>query len=304
MSQTPPRHHAPGNSPLSQAQEDYLKSIFALARDGNKVTTQALADRLGVSAASVTNMVKRLADLKLVEYERYQGVSLTEPGRKVAVEMLRHHRLLELYLTQALGYSWDEVHDEAELLEHFISEKLEARIAEALGNPNFDPHGAPIPTLEGELPQTESLSLLQQDLHRELEITRVTDTDGEILKELAKKNLVPGVSVMVLGRPPTGLVHLKVGRQECLVSPTLCRHVRALPVEDGNIRAPAEHMLPGETAPVYRLRGSRKRELERMGLKEDTLLERLEKGFSFEGVEDQLGDEFSRSILVSLSSEP
>lgn len=288
---------------MSQAQEDYLKSIFALARDGNKVSTQALADRLGVSAASVTNMVKRLADLKLVEYERYQGVSLTEPGRKVAVEMLRHHRLLELYLTQALGYTWDEVHDEAELLEHFISEKLEARIAEALGHPVFDPHGAPIPTLEGELPQTESLSLLQQELQRDLEITRVTDTDGEILKELAQRHLVPGVSVVIMGRPPTGSVHLRVGREECLVPPSLCKHVRARCVDGGPIRVPAGQMRPGETATVYRLRGGQKRELEKLGLKEESLLERLEQGFRVDGAEARLSEEYSRSILVSLSSE-
>ena len=146
MTQTPKRRFSPEGLTLSPAMEDYLKAIFTLGRQGNAVSTQALARRLQFSPASVTKMIKRLAEYKLVSYEKYQGVHLTESGRRVAVEILRHHRLLELYLTQALGFSWDEVHEEAERLEHFISEKLEAKICDFLGNPDFDPHGAPIPT--------------------------------------------------------------------------------------------------------------------------------------------------------------
>ena len=147
MTQIPRRRFTPEGINLSPAMEDYLKAIFSLGRQGGPVSTQALADRMEFSPASATKMIKKLAEYKLVNYEKYRGVELTESGRKVAVEILRHHRLLELYLTQALGYSWDEVHDEAELLEHFISEKLEARICEFLGNPDFDPHGASHPDL-------------------------------------------------------------------------------------------------------------------------------------------------------------
>ena len=130
---------------LSEAQEDYLKQIFLLEEDGSRVATQALAGRLGVRPASVTEMVGRLAHLGLVEHARYQGVSLTPIGRRIALEMLRHHRLLETYLVRELGYDWDEVHDEAERLEHVISERFERRIAEAMGHPTRDPHGDPIP---------------------------------------------------------------------------------------------------------------------------------------------------------------
>ncbi|HQP42529.1 MAG TPA: metal-dependent transcriptional regulator, partial [Thermoanaerobaculales bacterium] len=130
---------------LTAPQEDYLKQIFLLGERGDSVGTQTLAVRLGVRPASVTGMVQRLAELGLVDHRRYRGVSLTESGRRVALEMLRHHRLLETYLAETLGYGWGEIHDEAERLEHVISERFEERIAEALGHPTRDPHGDPIP---------------------------------------------------------------------------------------------------------------------------------------------------------------
>src|SRR3990172_2228408 len=136
---------------ISHTVEDYLKAIYGLQEDAGKVSTNALAEKLGVSPASVTGMVKKLAEdrPRLVDYEKHHGVTLTPAGRKIALEIIRHHRLIELYLQQALGYSWDQVDAEAEKLEHVISEEFEDRIAAMLGQPEYDPHGDPIPTKEG-----------------------------------------------------------------------------------------------------------------------------------------------------------
>ena len=136
---------------LSEAVENYLKAIYEIEQDSGRVTTNALAERMVVKPASVTGMIKKLAEGKprLVDYERHRGVSLTPAGRRIALEVIRHHRLIELYLQQSLGYAWDEVHDEAEKLEHVISEEFEDRIAEMLGDPEFDPHGDPIPAKNG-----------------------------------------------------------------------------------------------------------------------------------------------------------
>ena len=280
--------------------EDYLKAIFHLGRGGGNVTTQALADRMEVSPASVTKMLKRLAEVRLVEYERYQGVHLTEAGRRVAVEILRHHRLLELFLTRALGYTWDEVHDEAELLEHFISEKLEARIAELLGHPSFDPHGAPIPTLDGEIPQNESACLREQELYVPHEISRVSDSDAEALKELAELNLVPGITVVTLGRPPEGLAHLRVGRQEVLCPPQLCAKVWTVPSQE--LRITADQLKTGETGLIHLLRGAFQRELTELGLGTGVVLSRGESGYSIEGRVLALEVEQARSIVISVVS--
>src|SRR5215203_3693768 len=146
---------------FSAAIEDYLKAIYTLGRTQAQVTTSSLADHLGFKPASVTGMLKTMADLRLVAYTPYHGVELTMAGEQIALEVVRHHRLIELYLVEALGYGWDEVHDEAERLEHHISEKLEARIAAHLGEPAFDPHGDPIPTLEGTLPASDDLRLAE-----------------------------------------------------------------------------------------------------------------------------------------------
>ena len=298
MTHTPQRRFVPEGATLSPAMEDYLKAIFHLGRSGGSVTTQALADRMEVSPASVTKMLKRLAEVRLVEYERYQGVHLTEAGRRVAVEILRHHRLLELFLTRALGYSWDEVHDEAELLEHFISEKLEARIAELLGHPSFDPHGAPIPTLDGELPHSDSTRLWEQELYVPHEIFRVSDSDGEALKELAELNLVPGITVLTLGRPPEGMVHLRVGRQEVLCSPKLCAKVWTLPSQ--NLRVTADQMRMGESGTVHLLRGAGQRELGELGLHPEAVLSREQEGFVVAGKAIELTPLQARSLIVSV----
>ena len=164
---------------ISSAVEDYLKAIFELGE--TDVKTQDLASALEVSAASVTGMVKKLSELNLVDYERYYGVSLTPAGRLIALETLRHHRLIETYLMQAFGYAWHEVHDEAERLEHVISEDFEERIAEILGNPTHDPHGDPIPQRDGTLPQSRGVPLVTFEPGQRVEITRITNQDPEVL---------------------------------------------------------------------------------------------------------------------------
>lgn len=234
--------------------EDYLKAIYKLTRDTQSASTQNLADKLDVSAASTTKMIKRLAEAGLVVHEPYQGVVLTETGHKIAVEIVRHHRLLELYLTQALGFTWDEVHEEAELLEHYISEKLEAKICDFLGNPRFDPHGSPIPTLDGEMPRGGQVPLLTTELGELYEISQVHTQESEVLRELEAVGLVPGVSIIVFGRPQHGKVHAKVGRKEQLLCPELCLLVSCRSTEE--LSFPASELEPGESGHVTKLRGA------------------------------------------------
>jgi len=187
----------------SQAIEDYAKAIYALElREGEAVSTNALADRLGVTAASASGMVKRLGELGLVEHEPYHGVSLTEDGRRVALEVMRHHRLLELYLVQSLGVPWDRVHEEAEVLEHVLSDELEDLIAAKLGNPTHDPHGDPIPTRELTIEEgtTESLQSLEAGVRGTF--VRVSDSDPEMLRFLAGHGIAPGDELEVVDKQP------------------------------------------------------------------------------------------------------
>lgn len=302
MTQIPQRRFSPEGLTLSPAMEDYLKAIFSLGRKGDAVSTQALADRLKFSPASVTKMVKRLAEYKLVKHEKYQGVHLTESGRKVAVEIVRHHRLLELYLTQALGFSWDEVHEEAELLEHFISEKLEAKICEYLGNPDFDPHGAPIPTLDGVLPGQSDLRLSESELYQTLAVTRVSDAHSQTLQELEKFGVFPGITVTVLGRPPEGSVFLKVGRQENLVPPSLCEGVfcKAAKQECFVVTQLAEK----EQAEIVKIRSRHRESAEALGLKVGTLICGQEGGLSLDKTSLQLEPELAQSLIVRSFQEP
>jgi DtxR family transcriptional regulator, Mn-dependent transcriptional regulator len=187
---------------ISSATEDYLKAIFELGE--NNVKTQDVADALGVSAASVTGMLKKLSDLNLVRYEKYYGVSLSEAGRNIALETLRHHRLIETYLIQALGYAWHEVHEEAEKLEHHISEDFEKRIAAMLGNPTYDPHGDPIPALDGSMPESKGKPLPEFAAGQTLEITRITNQETDVLRYLAEHKLVPGETVTIVTMGPFG----------------------------------------------------------------------------------------------------
>lgn len=296
MTQIPKRRHNPGDVTLSPAMEDYLKAIFSLTRDGGSASTQNLAGRLDVSAASATKMMKRLAESGLVLHEPYQGVKLTDSGQKIAVEILRHHRLLELYLTQALGYSWDEVHEEAELLEHYISEKLEARICEFLGNPSFDPHGSPIPTLDGELPRRSLVRLNETTLNELYQVARVKEPEGEKLQALDRLGLVPGVTIRTFGRPPEGKVHLKIGRQEHLVAHEVCSNVLCRPATQECF--PAQDSLVGEQLAITQLRGRQKKVLEPFGLVLNSTIERTEQGYQCGEHNRFIAAEALREVLV------
>jgi DtxR family Mn-dependent transcriptional regulator len=197
---------------MSPAIEDYLKAIYTLGRVQSQVTTSLLAEHLGFKPASVTGMLKTMADLHLVAYTPYHGVELTPAGERIALEVVRHHRLIELYLVEALGYGWDEVHDEAERLEHHISEKLEARIAARLGEPDFDPHGDPIPTLEGTLPAGSGARLADLAAGESGSITRVRDQHPDRLRYLADLGLVPSAHVEVTSSEPfDGPLMVRIG---------------------------------------------------------------------------------------------
>src|SRR4051794_39285365 len=183
---------------ISSAIEDYAKAIYALElRAAEGVTTNALAERLGVTPASASGMVKRLAELGLVEHEPYRGVQLTDDGRRVALEVMRHHRLLELYLVQSLGVPWDRVHEEAEVLEHVLSEDLEELIAAKLGDPTHDPHGDPIPTRELTIEEEPTQSLQSLVAGACGRFARVSDSDPEMLRFLADRGISPGDSFEV-----------------------------------------------------------------------------------------------------------
>jgi DtxR family Mn-dependent transcriptional regulator len=187
---------------LSQALEDYLKVIYVLEADGEKATTTAIAQALEVSNASVTNMLKKLAGMNLIVHESYKGAELSPAGKKVALEILRHHRLLELYLKEVMGYTWDEVHDEAEKLEHHISEQFEDRIAELLNHPTHDPHGDPIPSKDGVMPEKATLALHDAELNTLYRGGRVKDQNPELLRYLEKQGVLPGVELTIVEKAP------------------------------------------------------------------------------------------------------
>jgi DtxR family Mn-dependent transcriptional regulator len=190
---------------ISATVEDYSKAIYALQVElGGPVTNNALAERIGVSAASASNMVKKLHGLGLVEHLPYHGVELTPAGRRVALEVLRHHRLLELYLAQSLGVTWDRVHDEAEVLEHHISEELEELIATALGDPTHDPHGDPIPTRDLEMIERPAPTLDSLEPGQCGRLTRISDHDPEMLRYLAERGIAPGDEFEVVDKQPFG----------------------------------------------------------------------------------------------------
>jgi DtxR family Mn-dependent transcriptional regulator len=187
----------------SAAIEDYAKAIYALEhREGEAVSTTALAERLGVTSASASGMVKRLGELGLVEHRPYHGVSLTAGGRRVALEVMRHHRLLELYLVESLGLPWDRVHDEAEVLEHVLSDELEALIAAKLGNPTHDPHGDPIPTDELKIEERPTVALQTLDAGAAGTFTRISDSDPDMLRFLADRGIAPGDELEVIEKQP------------------------------------------------------------------------------------------------------
>jgi DtxR family Mn-dependent transcriptional regulator len=182
--------------------QDYLKNIYDLTEHGENASTNALAEKLKISAPSVTGMIKKLSKAKppLVEYQKHQGVTLTKDGRRAALEVIRHHRLLEMWLVQTLGYSWDEVHEEAERLEHVISEDFERRIAAAMGHPIRDPHGDLIPTEDLKMPEDDSMPLSALRPGKTATILRVKASDPNLLRYLEGISLIPGAKIEIKER--------------------------------------------------------------------------------------------------------
>src|SRR5512139_206751 len=195
--------------------EDYLKTIYLLREREGAATTTAIATLLGVTPASVTGMIKKLAELKLVRHTPYQGVELTKSGEKIALEMVRHHRLLELFLMEALGYTWDEVHAEAHMLEHVISEEFEERMASRLGYPTVDPHGHPIPAKDGTFTAFKERALLSLQPGESAQITHIDDTHSEMLRYAARLGLTPTTHLTLIEAEPFGgSLRVKIGKAE------------------------------------------------------------------------------------------
>jgi DtxR family Mn-dependent transcriptional regulator len=217
-----------GHQELSSAVEDYAKAIYALENiHGDVVSTNALAERLGVTAASASGMVKRLGELGLVQHEPYRGVTLTEHGRRVALEVMRHHRLLELYLVQSLGVPWDRVHEEAEVLEHVLSEELEELIAAKLGDPTHDPHGDPIPTRELTIEERPTVSLDALNGGDNGVFTRISDSDPDMLRFLAERGIAPGDCFEVVEKQPfDGPLFVRFGDNVHVLGGALARAMR------------------------------------------------------------------------------
>ncbi|HEV2924159.1 MAG TPA: metal-dependent transcriptional regulator [Solirubrobacteraceae bacterium] len=214
--------------PISPAVQDYAKAVYALeARGSGAVSTNDLAERLGVTPGSASAMVRKLSEVGLVEHEPYHGVRLTQKGRRVALEVLRHHRLIELFLAEELGMPWDRVHAEAEVLEHAISEDLEQLIADRLGHPKLDPHGDPIPTEGFEIDERPTRSLDELSPGAVGRFVRVSDSEPEMLRYLAEQGIALGDHLRVTGRQPFGgPVFVSVGEREQPLGGDLARAMR------------------------------------------------------------------------------
>ncbi len=212
---------------LSPAVQDYLKAIFTLQEKTSVVATNDIARAMKVSAASVTGMIKRLDRMQLVVYESYKGVTLTEAGEKIALEIIRHHRLLETYLKEVMGYSWQKMHEEAEHLEHHISEDFEQRIDALLGYPTHDPHGHPIPTQDLSLVHAETITLAEAPVDESLVIHHVSDEDTALLHLLEQIGLMPGCRVHIVVRDENG-TKIQVGGREEFVGEAVTRGVHVM----------------------------------------------------------------------------
>jgi DtxR family Mn-dependent transcriptional regulator len=221
----------------SEAVDDYLKAIFWLSGpEERRVASHEIAGYLRITTASVTNMLQKLSAARppLVSYRKHHGVQLAEAGKTRAREIVRHHRLLETFLHDVLGYEWDEVHPEAERLEHFISEKFEERIAAKLGNPQFDPHGHAIPALDGSMPEISQMTLQQLAPRRRARVVSVSDKDPEMLRHLSAQGIRPGTSLTVLEQLPFhGPLRVRIGRNKtaALLSLALSQAVCILPAD-------------------------------------------------------------------------
>jgi DtxR family Mn-dependent transcriptional regulator len=213
-------------SRYTQAQQDYLKALYQLEGDRRPVPTNELAHRLRISAAAVSEMVGRLSDHGLVSHDRYRGQQLTDEGRALALELVRHHRLIEMFLVQVLGYGLDEVHEEAERLEHVISERMEERIFELLGRPELDPHGHAIPSREGTVRAVSGRRLSECAAGEEVVVRIVSDDDSQLLRELQSRGLVPGKRLKVLaGSKFESPIEAQMGRRRVGVPLGLAREI-------------------------------------------------------------------------------
>ncbi len=214
----------------SEAIEDFLKTVYLLQQEAERVQTSMLAEALGITAPSTTEMAKKLAKANLVVHEPYRGIRLTPIGERVALEIVRNHRLLELFLVQALGYTWDEVHEEADRLEHAVSERLIQRIAEYLGDPRYDPHGDPIPSPEGAIQKRELTPLAEWPVGETGHVARLRDQSPEMLRYLADKGLVIGAEVHVVKRDPfDGPLTLEINGDEQVIGLQVAHYVLMVP---------------------------------------------------------------------------
>ena len=213
---------------ISAAVEDYAKAIYSLQeRNSGPVSTNALAERLQITPASASNMIKKLATLGLVEHIPYKGVKLTQEGNWVALEVIRHHRLLELFLAKALDVPWDRVHAEAEVLEHVLSEELEELITEKLGHPTHDPHGDPIPNKELKIEQDDTVSLDTLEVGDSGCFMRISDSDPEMLRYLSERGVAPGQTFEVVDKQPfSGPLFLRFGKETHAIGGALARAMR------------------------------------------------------------------------------
>ena len=210
--------------------EDYLKAIYQRERSGEPAATNDLAIDLGVAPASVTGMVRRLAEQGLLIYERYRGVRLTTHGRLGALRTIRRHRVIEAYLVKALGYRWDQVHDEAERLEHAASNDLIDRMAEAIGEPTVDPHGAPIPSREGSVAEAQYRTLRELEPGMSADVMQVEDEDPELLRYLAELTIVPGSTVRIVERAPFGgPITVQIDKRSRQIGPALAERILVRP---------------------------------------------------------------------------
>ena len=233
---TPKRHlrlETPPDESLTGPVEDYLKTIYEIGRGTVSVSTNDIAQRLDLAAAPVSGMVRRLGDQGLLIYERYRGVTLTESGRRAALKTIRRHRVIEAYLSGALNYPWDRVHDEAERLEHAASDDLVNRMAAAIGEPVVDPHGAPIPSRDGLMDETTYLTLSELGTGYGARVVRVSDDDPEMLRYLGELEIIPGAEVIVVSKAPyEGPISLRVSGQLLSIGPALASQVMVEPLAD------------------------------------------------------------------------
>ena len=206
--------------------ENYLKTIYEIQREHGKVSTNALSEKLGVAPASVTSMIKKLSDKKLLTHKLYQGVKLTLAGQKIALEVIRHHRLIELYLAEALGVPWDQVHEEAEKWEHVLSEDLEDRMDAVLGYPTRDPHGSPIPSRDGTIIELNSIPLADMRPGQYGVVAEVSDHDPKLLRYIGEMGLYPKAKVKVVAVEPfSGPITLEVGEGSHMLGAEAAQYV-------------------------------------------------------------------------------